>query len=112
MTILHRVKVSKTVRAFLDKRRPKEPAIRAKLDYGFRFHKQSVELIEIRPSLYRKGKTAHAFAKGTFVRSLGAWKVYWMRGNLKWHPYEPPTTPSLETFLELVHADKQHCFFG
>jgi hypothetical protein len=112
MSVLDRVEVSKTVRAFLEKHRPQDPKIRAKLDYGFRFHKQSVELIEIRPSLYRKGKTEHAFAKATFVRSLGAWKVYWMRGNLKWHPYEPPTAPSLEAFLELVHADKHHCSFG
>ncbi|MFI5348002.1 MAG: DUF3024 domain-containing protein [Elusimicrobiota bacterium] len=108
MNVLDRV-----VRGFLDKLRPNEPTIREKLDFGFRFHKQSVELIEIRPRWNGKpGKTEHAFAKATFVRSPGAWKVYWMRGNLKWHPYEPATAPSLEAFLDLVHADKQHCFFG
>ena len=113
MSTLDRAEVSKTVRAFLEKRRPQDPKIRAKLDYGFRFHKQSVELIDIRPRMGDKpGKTEHAFAKATFVRSLRTWKVYWMRGNLKWHPYEPPTVPSLQTFLELVHADEHHCFFG
>jgi len=113
MSILDRTEVSKTVRAFLEKRRPQDTSIRAKLDYGFRFHKQSVELIEIRPRMNGKpGKTEHAFAKATFVRSSDVWKIYWMRGNLNWHPYEPPTARSLEAFLELVQADEHHCFFG
>jgi len=112
MTTLDRAAVSKIVRAFLEKRRP-QGAIRAKLDYGFHFHKQSVELLEIRPRMGGKpGKTQHSFAKATFVRSSGVWKVYWMRGNLKWHPYEPPAARSLKAFLELVEADEHHCFFG
>jgi hypothetical protein len=113
MSILDRVEVSKTVRAFLEKRRPQTASMRAKLDYGFHFHKQSVELIEIRPRMNDKpGKTEHAFAKATFVQSRGTWKVYWMRGNLKWHPHEPPTARSLAAFLKLVDADEHHCFFG
>ena len=51
-------------------------------------------------------------AKATFVKTAGIWKVYWMRGNLKWHPYDPATAPSLEAFLKLVHEDKHNCFFG
>jgi hypothetical protein len=113
MNTLDRVEVSNTVRAYLEKRRPKEPSVRAKLDYGFHFHKQSVELLEIRPRMGGKpGKTEHAFAKATFVHSLNVWKVYWMRGTGKWHPYEPPTARSLAAFLELVEADEHHCFFG
>jgi hypothetical protein len=53
MSVLDRVEISKTVRAFLEKRRPQDPKIRAKLDYGFRFHKRCVELIEIRPAFIR-----------------------------------------------------------
>ena len=113
MTTLDRATVSKTVQTFLEKCRPRDAATRAKLDYGFRFHKQSVELIEIRPRMGGKpGKTEHVFAKSTFVRSLGTWKVYWMQGNLKWHPCEPATARSLKAFLEIVDADEQHCFFG
>ena len=109
---LDRVKVSKVVRAFLDQIRPKDPKIRAKLDYGFIFHWQSVELKEIRPRFNKPGKTEGAFAKATFVKSKGVWKVYWMRGNGKWHPYEPPTVRSFNAFLKLVKADELHCFFG
>jgi len=112
MNTLDRVRVSKTVRAFLDKRRP-PPTVRAKLDYGFRFHKQSVELIELRSRmLKRPGKPEHAFAKATFVKSRGVWEVFWMRGNLKWHRYDPPDAKTLEDFLALVRADTQRCFFG
>lgn len=112
MNKLDRVKISKIVRGFLEKRRP-PIAARSKLDFGFRFFDQSVELIEIRPRLSKQpGKTEHAFAKATFVKSLGVWKVFWMRGNLKWHPYDPPQAESLDEFLKLVDDDKHHCFFG
>jgi hypothetical protein len=111
MSTLDRVKISKTVRAFLEKRRP-PLAVRPKLDFGFRFSDQSVELIEIRPRMSKPGKTEHAFAKATFVKSRGVWKVFWMRGNLKWHPYKPPHAKSLEDFLKMVDEDRQHCFFG
>lgn len=109
---LDRIKISKTVRAFLEARRP-PVELRNKLDFGFRYHRQCVELIEIRPKLGGKpGKTEHSFAKATYVKTTGIWKIYWMRGNLKWHPYEPATARSLEGFLKLVNEDKNHCFFG
>ena len=111
MNTLDRSQVSKTVRAFLETRRP-GVSLREKLDFGFRFYKQSIELLEIRPKFNKPGKTEHAFAKATFVKSLGIWKIYWMRGNLKWHPYEPAQVRSLDAFLKLVNEDKLHCFFG
>lgn len=69
--------------------------------------------MEIRPKMGGKpGKTELAFAKATYVKTKGIWKVYWMRGNLKWHPYEPSAAHSLEAFLKLVDEDKNGCFFG
>jgi hypothetical protein len=113
VSTVDRIEISKTVRAFLDTIRPAEAEIRKKLDFGFRYHRQSVELIEIRPKWGGKpGKTEHLFAKATFVKTLSIWKIYWMRGNLKWHPYEPPFVRSLVAFLKLVKEDKHHCFFG
>jgi hypothetical protein len=110
---LDRARISKVVRTFLDKIRPSSEIIRAKLDYGFQYHRRSVELLEIRPRFDDPSeKTTHAFAKATFVESRGTWKIYWMRGNLKWHPYDPPTVGSLAKFLELVKKDQYHCFFG
>ena len=112
MNALDRVQVAKTVRTFLDTKRPVDPAIRVELDFAFRFHRQSVELLEIRPKFNKPGKTDHAFAKATFVKAQAIWKVYWMRGNLKWHPYQLAKVRSLNAFLKLVGEDKHHCFFG
>jgi|SRR5579883_2751364 len=112
MSTLDRQQIAKAVRGFLDEIRPQDEKTRAKLDFIFRFHGQSVALLEIRPSLYRSGNTEHAFAKATYVKSSGVWKVYWKRGTGKWHPYEPSAVGSLEKFLSLVKKDERHCFFG
>jgi len=95
MDELNRSRVSKEVLSSLDRRRP--PAhLRSKLNYFFRFHKRTVELIEVRPRFKDPTKKSeHAFAKATFIKKYGLWKVYWMRGNLKWHPYEPHTVKTL-----------------
>ena len=62
MNELDRSRVSKEVRSFLDRRRP-AAHVRPKLDYTFRFYKQSVELIEVRPRLNDPTKKSeHAFA--------------------------------------------------
>jgi hypothetical protein len=108
---LDRIRVSKTVRIFLEQRRPPEP-VREKLDYGFLFYRHTVELLEIRPKWRKPGKKKFAFAKAVFVKARGAWRVYWRRASLKWRLYEPPTARSLSAFLKLVNEDKQGCFFG
>ncbi|WP_414638958.1 DUF3024 domain-containing protein [Aquabacterium sp.] len=51
-------------------------------------------------------------AKATFVRTQSIWKIYWMRGNLTWHPYETSQTNSIDGFFKLVGEDKYGCFFG
>lgn len=87
--------------------------MRGRLDYGFHYHRRSVELVELRPRRNGKpGRTEIAFAKATFIKTSGMWKVYWKRGNLRWHAYEPPTVRSLDGFLKLVNEDRHHCFFG
>lgn len=111
MKTLDRAEVSKIVRGFLEQIRPPE-RLREKLDYQFRYYDHTVELIEVRPRFNGPGKTGHAFAKATFIKSRGRWKVYWVRGNGRWYPYDPPTTDSLKSFLRAVKEDALHCFFG
>jgi Protein of unknown function (DUF3024) len=106
-------RISKAVGGFVERRRP--PAhIRPKLDLGFRVRGQSVELFEVRPVWRGTGqKREHAFAKATFVRTRGCWRVFWLRQDLKWHSYEPaPEVSTIEQFLAIVHEDKHSCFFG
>ena len=104
----------KALEAFLTVRRP-APHIRPELDFGYRIQGQSIELFEIRP-VWRgapREKKEHPFAKATYVRSAGVWRVFWMRADLKWHSYPWATTVgSVEHFLKLVADDKHACFFG
>jgi hypothetical protein len=110
---IERKQVEKAVGAFIEKRRP-SAHVRPKLDFGFRVSGQSVELFEIRPRWDRPTvKRESSFAKATFVRTQGKWKVYWMRADLKWHSYDPlPEVAAIEQFLAAVQRDEHACFFG
>lgn len=103
----------KVVGAFVESRRP-AAHIRPKLDLGFRVNGQSVEIFEIQPSFDNpKKKLEHSVAKATFVKASGAWRVYWLRSDLKWHRYEPaPEVETLEEFLKLVGDDDHAYFWG
>ena len=108
-----RKRFERIVGAFIEKRRP-PPHVRPKLDLGFRVAGQSIELFEVRPRYDKPSeKLEHAFAKATYVKAQGVWRVFWQRADLKWHRYDPaPEVPSLEDFLVLVQEDKHACFFG
>lgn len=110
---LERKRIEKTVSAYLEKRRP-APHIRAKLDLGWRLSGQSVELQEIRPDWQDPHVIHHrSFAKATFVRSQGIWKVYWKRADLRWHSYEPDAeVATVDEFLRVVERDEYGCFYG
>ena len=84
---IERKRVERTVGAFVEKLRP-APHIRPQLDFGFRVSGQSVELFEIRPQWDRPTvKRESSFAKATFIRTQGLWKVYWMRAYIWVHYY-------------------------
>jgi hypothetical protein len=110
---IERKRIEKAVVAFIEAHRP-PPHIRPKLDLGFRLAGQSVELFEIRPQWDRpEVKHERPFAKATFVRTRGVWRVFWMRADLKWHGYEPALEVArIEDFLVVVQKDECACFFG
>ncbi len=91
-----------------------EPKIRPKLDIGFELTDQSVFLCEIRPKWNNPQEIQrHAYAKATFVQSRSVWKIFWLRANLKWYPYDPkPTVKNLNDFLKIVDEDAYGCFKG
>lgn len=104
--------IEAVVGVFIERHRP-PVHLREKVDWGFHLSGESVEIFEIRPQFNKPAvKLQHAFAKATRVKSRDVWKVYWMRGNLKWHPHEPAEVKELEDFLAAVDKDKHHCFFG
>ena len=107
------VDIIETMENYLSKFRP-PVEIRPKLDLGYEITGQSVILFEIRPVWNNPSEIQHEpYAKATFVLKDNNWKVYWMRANLKWYPYDPnPTVKKLSDFLKLVEEDKYACFKG
>lgn len=107
-------RIRKAATAFLEKRRP-PVHVRSEVDMAFRLDGQSVELLEVRRAWNGESgeMIEQPFAKATFVKASGSWRVYWRRADLKWHRYEPhPTANTIEQFLALVEADEYACFFG
>lgn len=98
---------------FLQRRRPPEH-IRPQLDIGCTIAGHVVDVFEIRPDWRDKSTLRHTpVARIRFVRSKGEWRLYWMRGDLKWHAYEPSAVHrTLRDALAAVDADKYGCFFG
>ncbi len=98
---------------YIDSIRP-EPEIRPKLDMSYELTDHSLFLLEIRPAWNNpRIILREPYAKATFVQSKNIWKIYWMRGNLKWYPYDPkPTVKKLSDFLKIVDEDAYHCFKG
>lgn len=98
---------------FLMKRRP-PPEIRDKVDLGMKIDGQAIIIHEIRPYYNDPGKIIHSpIAKTIYVQSSDKWKIYWMRGNLKWYPYDPQkVVNSFNDFLIEVDNDSNYCFWG
>lgn len=101
------------IEAFLEKRRPPEH-LRDQVDLTYRIDDQSIELLEVRPFWKDpQTKIERPFAKTTWVRTQGVWRIFWQRADLKWHTYDPlPEVKELEAFVAEVDADRHACFFG
>ena len=106
-------KESKMLQAFMVAIRPPED-IRHKLDVGYSYERQCVEMFEIRPDW--KDETNiwhHPFARIRYVGTQKVWKLYWLRGNGKWIAYDPyPESRNLRTLLKVIEKDEYGCFGG
>ncbi|MBN2362680.1 DUF3024 domain-containing protein [candidate division WOR-3 bacterium] len=98
---------------FINRIRPKEE-IRDRIDIAYKIEKQSIIIFEIRSSLRDPMlKIEHPIAKTVHVKSKNQWKIYWMKRDLKWHPYDPePVVKTLKKFLKIVTEDEKGCFWG
>lgn len=106
-------KIERAASEFLEVRRP--PAhIRSQVDLDVRVSGQNVQVVEIRPHFLEPSKIIEApMAKATYVKRTQRWKIYWMRGDLKWYSYTPePESRSIEEFFAIVNTDEHRCFFG
>lgn len=105
--------VERQIEEFIEKRRPPEE-IRSELDIGFSYQNYTIEIFEIRPQWDDQSVIRHhPVVKAKFVKSVNAWKIYWMPSSLKWKAYEPqPQVTEVNKFLEIVEKDAFGCFFG
>jgi hypothetical protein len=107
------VDVIEVMENYIARTRPPEH-MRDKLDLAYNIENQSVIIQEIRPMFQHPGRTIESgFAKATYIKSTGKWKVYWMRSNSKWCIYEPrPEVDSFKEFVKIVDEDSHQCFKG
>ncbi|WP_367391494.1 DUF3024 domain-containing protein [Lewinella sp. LCG006] len=104
---------TKLLERYIENKRP-PLEIRDQLDIGYRKEGQAFEVFEIRPNWMDNSiKMEIPVAKARYVKSRSVWRLYWMRGNLKWDFYEPAgEMTSLSEVLEVIDADTHGCFWG
>ncbi|MEN4889172.1 DUF3024 domain-containing protein [Erwinia billingiae] len=102
---LERYRTKKIVEQFVELHRP-PVSIRSQVDITYAIAGQTVELIEIRPSLGNK----YTFAKIVYVRTKDVWMVYRTDSRTNWKPYDVALT--LDAALQMIGTDSRECFFG
>lgn len=87
---------------------------REQLYIDYKIEDQTLYFLEVRPMWNDLTKNIELLvAKFTYVKKHKIWKLYWLRQNLKWQAYEPDgINQHLEQLFEIVHEDKQDCFWG
>lgn len=105
--------IDKAIQPLLEERRPPEE-LRNQLDVLYRIEGQSVVIYELRPHWDNPmEKELSEIAKATYVKTQNEWKLYWMRGDLKWHSYQPnPTVKEIKKLFEVLDEDEYGCFWG
>jgi hypothetical protein len=105
-------RVEKIIDDFIQARRP-PPALRNQVDLGFKVEDQSIVIYERRSHWKNEGQFIESLvAKATYVRKQDAWKIYWLRQDLKWHSYESlPEVNKIEDFLAELALDPNGCFW-
>ena len=109
---LDRKRIDRIVGGFCRRRTRPESADQLRLDYEI--DRQSVVVFEERPDWMDATQRMHTpVAKLRFVRTTGAWTLYWMRADLKWHRYEPAEpTADLAALVDVIDRDEYCAFFG
>lgn len=103
-----------TIKKYVESLRPEEPEIRAQVDVGYSYDGKVVILFEIRPEWDNPQKKQQIeFAKIRYFKSKKKWFLYWMRGNGKWHAYQPfPESTHVAECIQIIKKDEHGCFFG
>jgi len=101
------------IRQFVESKRPPKD-LRDKLDIGYTFTNNVLEIFEIRPHWNNPSEKIHSpIAKARYIKSKRIWKLYWMRASGKWEAYEPDFEVKItERLLQIISEDNYGCFWG
>ena len=109
---LEKKRIEKIVGAFCDNRVP--GSVRDQLRNGYRIENQNIFIFESRPRWDAPREWLDLdFAKITYVKSSGIWKLYWKRASGKWNLYEPhKESKKIDDLIATIDEDRYGCFFG
>ncbi len=101
------------IKKYIEQRRP-PVEIRNKLDIGYSYKNNTLEIFEIRPRFDNEKIYENIpIAKAKFVKSQNCWKIYWMRASGKWDVYKPISNiSSISDVLQEIEDDGYGCFWG
>lgn len=90
------------------------PEFKDELSIIYRIDKQDVIIFEKRPAYQRpKEFTEIPAAKLKYLRTKKEWRLFWMRGDLKWHAYNPiKNSVKLKDLVAEIKSDPYGCFWG
>ena len=112
--ITHREDIlERQIKDFIERKRP-PLEIRNKIDIGYSYKNNSLELFEIRPQWNdEKIIRQHRIAKAKYIKTKKIWKIYWLPSNLKWLAYKTNTEVKLiSEVLSIIDEDAHGCFWG
>jgi len=90
------------------------PEFKDELSIVYRVDKQDVIISEKRPAYQRpKEYIETPAAKLKYIKSKKEWRLLWMRGDLKWHSYNPKkNSANLKDLVDEIRSDPYGCFWG
>jgi len=90
------------------------PEFKDELSIVYRVTKQDVIISEKRPAYQRPKKYIETpAAKLKYIRSKNEWRLFWMRGDLKWYAYNPKNNSvKLKDLVAEIRSDPYACFWG
>lgn len=108
---LERKRIEQVVGTFCRRRSPGHLKDKLRLEYSVKGH--DVVIVERRPRWDNQSEwTESPVAKLKFIRSVGKWRLYWMRADMKWHEYPGLSSSScLDELVQEIDADPLACFF-
>ena len=90
------------------------PEFKDELSIVYQVANQDVIISEKRPAHQRpKEYIETPAAKLKYIRSKKEWRLFWMRGDLKWHAYNPQkNSVKLKDLVAEIRTDPYGCFWG